>query len=85
MPDRHRAVNQLPESDQGGIPGIKELLTQLQRVIDGNDELPPQEKAEALKQVKVLAEAGKNPQEEEKRSLYGPDRAERTHRQQGRF
>lgn len=62
------AVNQLPESQQAGLPGIEELLQQLQRAIEANDNLQPEAKAEALKQVKVLAEAGKNPQAEEKRS-----------------
>ncbi len=63
-----RAVNQLPESEQAGLPGIKELLIQLQSRIFGNDDLPNWAKAEALEQVKVLAEAAKNPQAEKKRS-----------------
>ncbi len=62
------AVNQLPESEQAGLPGIKELLVQLQSRIFGNDDLPKWAKAEALEQVKVLAEAAKNPQAEKKRS-----------------
>lgn len=66
--DVTNAVNQLPESQQAGLPGIEELLQQLQRAIEANDNLQPEAKAEALKQVKVLAEAGKNPQAEGKRS-----------------
>jgi hypothetical protein len=56
------AVNQLPASEQAGLAGIKEVLTQLQSRIEGNDDLPSWAKVEALQQVKALAEAGKNPQ-----------------------
>lgn len=56
------AVNELPESNQGGLPGIKELLAQLQTVIQADDSLQPEDKASALKQVQVLAETGKNAQ-----------------------
>lgn len=62
------AVNQLPESQQAGLPGIEELLKQLQTAIEANDNLQPKAKAEALEHLKVLAEAGKNPQAEGKRS-----------------
>lgn len=62
------AIAQLPESQQAGLPGIKELLTQLQSRIAGNDALPSWAQAEALEQVKVLASSGKNPQSEAKRS-----------------
>ena len=66
--DATNAVNQLPDSQQAGLPGIEELLTQLQTAIEADDDLQPETKAEALEQVKVLAEAGKNPQAESKRS-----------------
>ncbi len=62
------AVHQLPESKQAGLPGIKEVLDQLEAAVEGDDHLQPEAKAEALEQVKVLAEAGKNPQAQEKRS-----------------
>lgn len=62
------AVNQLPESQQAGLPGIQELLQQLQTAVEADDNLQLEAKAEALEQVKILAEAGKNPQAEEKRS-----------------
>lgn len=62
------AVDQLPESKQAGLPGIKEVLEQLEAAVEGDDNLQPEAKAEALEQVKVLAEAGKNSQAEEKRS-----------------
>ena len=62
------AVNQLPESEQAGLAGIKELLIQLQSRMSGNDDLPNWAKAEALEQVKILAVAAKNPQAEKKRS-----------------
>lgn len=66
--DVTNAVEELPESQQAGLPGIAELLKQLQTAIEADDNLQPEAKAEALKQVKVLASAGKNPQAEQKRS-----------------
>jgi uncharacterized protein YjbI with pentapeptide repeats len=56
-------INQLPASSESDKPGIKELLTQLQAAIEADTNLPQEDKAEALEQVKALAEAGKNPQE----------------------
>ncbi|WP_017315825.1 pentapeptide repeat-containing protein [Mastigocladopsis repens] len=59
-------INELPKSPEPEKPGIKELLTQLQEAIEAEKDLPEEDKAEALEQVKTLAEAGKNPQEGEK-------------------
>ncbi|MEH2114028.1 MAG: pentapeptide repeat-containing protein [Nostoc sp.] len=56
-------INELPPSPEPGKPGIKELLTQLQAAIEVDTNLNKEDKAEALEQVKALAEAGKNPQE----------------------
>ncbi|MEH2460714.1 MAG: hypothetical protein V7K34_26070 [Nostoc sp.] len=56
-------INQLPASPEPDKPGIKELLTQLQAAIEADTNLPQEDKAEALEQVKALAEAGKSPQE----------------------
>ncbi|MBD2607854.1 pentapeptide repeat-containing protein [Scytonema hofmannii FACHB-248] len=56
-------INELPKSDEPEKPGIKELLTQLQTAIEADTNLSEEDKAEALEQVKALAEAGKNPQE----------------------
>jgi uncharacterized protein YjbI with pentapeptide repeats len=56
-------INELPSSSEPDKPGIKELLAQLQTAIEAEENLPPEDKAEALEQVKALAEAGKNPQE----------------------
>jgi hypothetical protein len=56
-------INQLPESPEPDQPGIKELLTELQPAIEAETNLSDEDKAEALEQVKALAEAGKNPQE----------------------
>ncbi|MEH1848913.1 MAG: pentapeptide repeat-containing protein [Nostoc sp.] len=56
-------INQLPASPEPEKPGIKELLTQLQAAIEADTNLPQEDKAEALEQVKTLAEAGKSPQE----------------------
>ncbi len=56
-------INQLPASPQSNKPGIKELLTELQIAIEAETNLSDDDKAEALEQVKTLAEVGKNPQE----------------------
>ena len=57
------SLNQLPESPEPDKPGIKELLAQLQAAIEAESNLDEEDKAEALEQVKMLADAGKNPQE----------------------
>lgn len=64
-------INQLPNSPQPNQPGIKELLTELQKSVEAEPELKPEDKAEALEQVKVLAEAGLNPQEGRMKKLAG--------------
>jgi uncharacterized protein YjbI with pentapeptide repeats len=56
-------ISQLPDSYEADKPGIKELLVQLQAAIESEVELSDEDKAEALEQVKVLAEVGKNSQE----------------------
>jgi uncharacterized protein YjbI with pentapeptide repeats len=56
-------INQLPASSESDKPGIKELLQQLQKAIEAEPSLSEEDKAEALEQVKALAEAGKAPQE----------------------
>jgi hypothetical protein len=60
------ALNQLPDATDAEKPGIKELLSQLQDAIIQSTYLSEEEKAEALEQVKTLAEAGKTPQESTK-------------------
>lgn len=55
------SVNQLPDSPDITQPGIKELLSQLTEAISNSSELNDEDKTEALEQVKVLAEAGKTP------------------------
>ncbi|MEH2167349.1 MAG: pentapeptide repeat-containing protein [Nostoc sp.] len=60
------ALNELPDAPDAEKPGIKELLSQLQDAIIQSTYLPEEDKAEALEQVKALAEAGKNPQESTK-------------------
>ena len=57
------SINQLPASTESDNPGIKELLTELQAAIEAETNLSKEDKAEALEQVKTLAEVGKNPQE----------------------
>jgi len=56
-------INQLSDSAKPDQPGIKELLTQLQAAIEAETNLSEEDKAEALEQVKALAEVGQNPQE----------------------
>ncbi len=58
-----KTINELPTSPEPEKPGIKELLTQLQTAIEADTNLNEEDKAEALEQVKALAEAGKNPKE----------------------
>jgi hypothetical protein len=56
-------ISQLPASSDPNTPGIKELLTQLQAAIEAESALPDEDKAEALEQVKTLAEAGQKPED----------------------
>ena len=56
-------INQLSDSVKPDEPGIKELLTQLQTAVEAETDLSDDDKAEALEQVKTLAEVGKNPRE----------------------
>ncbi|BAY20006.1 pentapeptide repeat protein (plasmid) [Anabaenopsis circularis NIES-21] len=56
-------INQLPESPESDKPSIKELLTQLQTAIQAEPSLPDEDKAEALEQVKTLAEAAHKPED----------------------
>jgi hypothetical protein len=58
-----KTINQLPSSSDSGNPGIKELLTQLQNAIEAESELPHEDKAEALEQIKTLAKAGQKPED----------------------
>lgn len=55
------SINQLPASPDPNKPGIKELLSQLTEAISTSSDINDEDKAEALEQVKILAEAGKNP------------------------
>ncbi|MBD2598372.1 pentapeptide repeat-containing protein [Nostoc spongiaeforme FACHB-130] len=61
--DVTNTIQHLSASPQAAQPGIKELLTQLQEAISQSSDLSDENKAEALEQVKTLAEAGQNPQE----------------------
>lgn len=56
-------IGELQESEAPEAPQLAELLKQLQEVIEKDPDLSEEDKAEALEQVKTLAEAGKNPQE----------------------
>ncbi|MEH2052961.1 pentapeptide repeat-containing protein [Nostoc sp.] len=56
-------INQLPDSPEADKPGIKEILTQLQAAIEADTTLSDEDKAEALEQVKSIAEAGKKPED----------------------
>jgi uncharacterized protein YjbI with pentapeptide repeats len=61
--DVTNAIAQLPNTVDPDQPGLKELLTQLQGAIESEAQLNQDDKAEALEQVKVLAEAGQKPQD----------------------
>jgi len=56
-------INQLPPSLDPNHLGIKELLFQLQAVIEAETNLSDEDKVEALEQVKTLAEAGQKPED----------------------
>ena len=58
------SINQLPDALDKDKPNIKELLKQLNEAIADSKELDDEDKAEALEQVKTLAEVGKNPTDE---------------------
>ena len=58
-------INELPPAPKPEKPGIKEILTQLQKAIEADTDLTAKDKEKALKQVKALAEAAQNPQEKE--------------------
>lgn len=57
------AIAQLSDPSDPNQPGLKELLTQLQGAIESETQLNQEDKAEALEQVKVLAEAGQKSQD----------------------
>jgi uncharacterized protein YjbI with pentapeptide repeats len=61
------AINQLSNAPAGEA-NLKELLLQLQAVLENADEavLPETDKADALEEVKLLAEAAQKPDEEKK-------------------
>lgn len=62
------AINQLPASPPPEQEGIREVLDRLEQMIEADENLKAENKAEALEQVKVLAEASKNPEFEENRN-----------------
>jgi uncharacterized protein YjbI with pentapeptide repeats len=57
------SIGQLPNSPNSDEPGIKELLTELQAAIEADPSLDEEDKAEALKQIKEIAEGGKQPKD----------------------
>jgi len=56
-------IQQLQQSNAVEAIQLAELLKQLQHAIEAETELKPEEKADALEQVTVLAEVGQNPQQ----------------------
>lgn len=74
------AINELPSSSEADQPGIKELLTQLQKAIEADPNLSEVDKQDALKQVKELAEAAQNPNDAEMK-----DKAKTADRMLGRI
>ena len=61
--DVSNAIGLIPETSELDKPSLKDLLTQLQEAITAEPALSNEDKAEALEQVKVLAEAGQKPDE----------------------
>jgi hypothetical protein len=55
------SIEQTPVLPDPAKLGIEELLAQLSEAISTSSDLNPDDKAEALEQLKILAEAGKNP------------------------
>jgi uncharacterized protein YjbI with pentapeptide repeats len=62
-------IGQLEKAEAPEAPKLAGLLKHLQAEIEADSNLQQKEKQKALAQVKVLAEAGQNPKEEEKQSL----------------
>ncbi len=56
-------ISQLQQSNEPNALQLIELLSRLQQVIEAEPALSPEDKADALEQVKVLAEAGQKPGE----------------------
>ena len=56
-------IGQLQESNAPEAPQLADLLQQLQTAIESDTNLSADDKAEALEQVKALAEAGQSPKE----------------------
>ncbi len=56
-------ISQLPDITNPNEPSLKELLTQLQSLIESESELNEEDKVEALEYVKVLAESGHKPED----------------------
>ncbi|MFB2897494.1 hypothetical protein ACE1CI_31640 [Aerosakkonemataceae cyanobacterium BLCC-F50] len=63
------SINELPASPPPEQEGIRELLEQLQRRIESDENLPPENEVEALNQLQALVLAAKNAGIEENRSM----------------
>jgi len=64
-----QTIQHLPDSSNPNQAGLKELLTRLQALIEqaDNKTLTPDDKANALEEVKALAEASQLPDTDEKK------------------
>ncbi len=58
-------VGQIPKSEYTDKPDVKDLLKQLQQIIEDDAILNEDQKVRALNQVKDIAEAAQNPNSEE--------------------
>lgn len=56
-------ISQLPDTTDPNEPSLKELLTQLQALIESESELNEENKVAALEQVKVIAESAQKPED----------------------
>lgn len=62
-------LNQLPDSSETDEPNIKELLTQLQQLIENDSDLSEPDKTDLLEQVQALAEAKQTEEPAKKEGL----------------
>ena len=63
------AIDQLSEDLHAGSPNLKDLLTQLQKVIEDDTDLSSEDKVDLFEQVKVLANAKQVTHQQEKEGL----------------
>ena len=61
--DVSNTINQLSQASESDQSELRELLLQLQKAIETETELPNEDKANALEEVKTLAKAAQKPED----------------------